>query len=165
MKTIGKAIDLLTNITKNIALLLMALMMVFISFAVISRAMFTPIVGDVELVQLGMVVLIMCGLAYTEQVDGHIAIGLIVDRFPDKIQKIFSAIANFLTAVVTLVIGFIYFEVAMNHKNHMQLSSSLLDIPYYPIDFIIVIGFALWGLQALFKMVTPIIALFEAKQE
>ena len=164
MKTIGKTIELLTNITKNIALFLMALMMLFISFAVISRALFTPVVGDVELVQLGMVVLIMCGLAYTEQVDGHIAIGLIVDRFSEKVQKVFTAIANLLTAIVTLVIGFVYFEVAMNHKNHMQLSSSLLDIPYYPIDFIIVLGFTLWGLQALFKMVTPIVALFESKQ-
>lgn len=165
MKTLGNMINFLTNITKNIALLIMTLMMLFISFAVISRALFTPIIGDVELVQLGMVVLIMCGLAYTEQVDGHIAIGLIVDRFPDKIQKIFSGIANFLTAIVTLTIGFIYFGVAMNHKDHMQLSSSLLNIPYYPLDFIIVLGFVMWGLQALFKMVIPIVSLFSAKQQ
>lgn len=152
LKLFSKIIETLTNITRYIALTAMALMMFFISFAVISRIIGFPIIGDVELVQIGMVILIMCGLAYTQQSGGHISIGLIVDKFPVKVQKIFDIVSDLLTTIVTLMIAVIYFEVAMNHKNHMQLSTNLLEIPYYSIDFIIILGFTMWGLEALLKI-------------
>ena len=162
MKGFSKVVNTLTNIPRYIALTAMAFMMFFITFAVISRLLSFPIIGDVEIVQIGMVILIMCGLAYTQQAGGHISIGLIVDKFPIKVQKVFDIISNFLTTAVTLLIAFIYFEVAMNHKNHMQLSTSLLDIPYYPIDFIIILGFTMWGLEAFLRLINPMVEVFQS---
>lgn len=157
MKFLTKYIQILTNITRYIALITMISMVVFITFAVISRALFTPIIGDVEIVQLGMVVLIMCGLAYTEQIKGHIAIGLIVDKLSNKTQRIMDIFSSLLTVAVTLVIGMIYIEVTLNHKNHMQLSTTLLEVPYYLFDIIIVIGFVMWGLEALLNLINLIL--------
>ncbi len=165
MNLFASIINTATRFTRYIALLVMASMMFFITFGVVNRWLFTPIIGDIELVQLGMVVLIMCGLAYTEQAGSHIAIGLIVDRFPVKVQKIFEIFTNLLTTVVTLTIGFIYIGVALNHQNHMQLSTGLLNIPYYPIDYIIVLGFVMWGMQGLLKLVLPIVSIFQTDQE
>ncbi|PWA04687.1 TRAP transporter small permease, partial [Pueribacillus theae] len=113
-------IRFLTNVTRWIALAVMAFMMFFIAIAVISRLTVTPIIGDVEIVQLGMIVLIMCGLAYTQRVDGHISIGIIVDRFPQKGQLVMDAIGSLLNVVVTLIIAYIYVGVFLNHKNEMQ---------------------------------------------
>jgi len=161
LRLLSKVINTLTNITRYIALAVMALMVLFITFAVVRRTIGFPIVGDVELVQLGMVVLIMCGLAYTQQAGGHIAIGLIVDKFPVKVQRVFDFISNLLTTAVTLIISVIYFEVAMNHKDHMQLSTGLLNIPYYPFDFIIVLGFTMWGLEALLKLIKSMFTVTE----
>ena len=152
MKAIGTIIEKLTDITRYIALIAMACMMGFITFAVVSRLFGSPILGDIELVQVGMVVLIMCGLPYTQQAGGHISIGLIVDKFSSKLQKVIDIISELLTAVVTLIIAFIYVEVMLNHKNHMKLSTNLLDIPYYLVDFVIILGFTMRGLQALLKM-------------
>ena len=106
----------------------MVFMMFFIAFAVISRLTVVPILGDVEIVQLGMVVLIMCGLAYTQQVDGHIAIGLIVERFPVRGQKIMDVIASLLNAIIAFIIGYIYIGVAWNHQHEMQLRTPL-EVP------------------------------------
>lgn len=156
-----KAIDFLTNLTRAIALVVMAFMMFFVAFAVISRFVYKPILGDVEIVQLGMVVLIMCGLAYTQRVDGHIAIGLLVDKLPKKMQQGLDVFSSLLTVIMTFIVSYIFLGVFLNHKNELKLSTSLLEIPYYPFDFIIVIGFAMWGLQALLKMIYSITQLFE----
>ena len=43
-----------------------------------------PIIGDIELVQFTMVLLIMGALAITEQSNSHISIGLIVDKIPPQ---------------------------------------------------------------------------------
>ncbi|WP_284035538.1 TRAP transporter small permease [Neobacillus sp. 114] len=161
---LSKIITNLTRITKWIALITMAFMMLFIAFAVVSRMTFTPILGDVEIVQLGMVVLIMCGLAYTQQVDGHISIGLIVDKFPYKGQKIMDVIACLFNVIVTFVIAFIFIEVAINHMTKMKLSTSLLGIPYYPFDFLIILGFIMWGLEAFLKLIRSILAISQPIQ-
>lgn len=163
MKTFSKIVNVLTTITRYIALVSMTLMMFFITYAVVSRALFTPIIGDVEVVELGMVILIMCGLAYTQQIGGHIAIGLIVDKFSERKQLLLDVFASLLTAIVTLLIGYIYIHVALNHKNDMQLSTNLLEVPYYIFDFIIVLGFVMWGMEGLLKFVKSILLIFRLK--
>lgn len=156
-------VNALTTITRYIALGTMSAMMLFITYAVISRTLFTPIMGDIELVQLGMVIIIMCGLAYTQQAGGHIAIGLIVDKLNESKQKLLDILASLLTALITLVIGYIYIHVALKHKNQMQLTTNLLEIPYYLFDFIIVLGFVMWSLESFLKFVTSILLFFRIK--
>lgn len=153
----AKTINQITNVTKWLALATMAFMMFFITVAVVSRTFFSPIVGDVEIVRLGMVVLIMFGLAYTQKVDGHISIGLLVDRFPIKWQKALDIFAALLTLIVTITIGFIFIGVSEMHRVEMPLTTDLLGIAFYPFDFIIVVGFILWGLEALLRLAKAII--------
>lgn len=155
----------LTKITKWIALISMTLMMSFIAIAVISRAVFIPIIGDVELVRLGMVILIMCGLAYTQHVDGHISIGLLVDKFSNKVQKIFDVFASLLIMVVAITIAFVFINVGIKHQTELQLSTDLLSIPFYPLDFIIVLGFTMWALEALLKLITSITEIINDRKE
>lgn len=151
-----KSINNLINIAKWLALVTMALMMIFITIGVISREFFTPILGDVEIVRLGMVVLIMFGLSYTQNIDGHISIGIIVDKFPKKGQYALDIFSYLLNLFITLIIGIIFIGVGMEHKDSMRLSTDLLNIPYYPLDFIVVIGFFIWTLAALLKLINSI---------
>ncbi|MDQ0269685.1 TRAP transporter small permease [Cytobacillus purgationiresistens] len=165
MKSLEKVIQTLTTITKYIALTTMTLMMLFIAIAVFSRLFFSPIIGDIEIVQLGMVVMIMCGLAYTQQVNGHITIEIIADKLPVKAQTVLDIVGALLTFLVTLTFAFIYLGVALDHQNHMRLSTNLLDIPFYPFDYIIVLGLFMWGLEALLKVIRSCILLFQSKSK
>jgi TRAP-type C4-dicarboxylate transport system permease small subunit len=158
---ITKTINILTWITRYIALTTMVFMMLFIAFAVFSRLLFTPTVGDVELVQLGMVVLIMCGLAYTQHVEGHITIDLVVKKLPEKVQRILDVFACLMILIVTIIIAYIYIDVANKHMTEMKLSTNLLGIPFYPFDYIIVLGFVMWGLEAFLKLINSFIKLFK----
>lgn len=161
MKLFTKIITTLSNVLRYIAITVMTLMMLYITVAVISRLLFTPLMGDIELVQLGMVVLIMLGLAYTQQIDGHISIEVISDRLSKKSNFYLDAIGSLLTFITTIIIAYIYFQVMNNHRTTMQLSTDLLGIPYWPFDFIIFLGFLIWSLEALLKFIRAIISLVE----
>ena len=159
MKIIQKIISFLTYLTKYLALATITFMMFFITVAVIGRLFSKPIVGDIAVVQLSMVALIACGLAYAQQSESHISIGIVVDKFPNNLQKVFDVIAYLFVAVVTIMIAYIYVGVGLNHKNNMVLSTNLLEIPYFPFDFLIVAGLFIWGRQALLNAIEVIIEL------
>jgi TRAP-type C4-dicarboxylate transport system permease small subunit len=164
LNMLDKSINSLVVSLRWIAMTTLALMMIFITIGVISRNFFTPLVGDVEIVRLGMIVLIMFSLAYTQKIDGHISIGIIVDKFPKKGQDAFDILGHLLNIVITSTIGFIFWGVAINHKSTMKLSTDLLNIPFYPFDFIIAIGFLLWTLVALLKLLRSIQHLIPRKE-
>ncbi|HLS16826.1 MAG TPA: TRAP transporter small permease [Paenalcaligenes sp.] len=161
MQLFRKVIFSLTTVVRTVALSTMVAMMFFIFFAVLSRQFYRPVIGDIELVQLGMVVLIMFGLAYTEQIKGHISIGIFVDRFPQKLQRLLDCLGYALTIGVTGLIAYTFVGVAQEHQYQMRLSTDLMSIPFYPFDWVIVIGFCTWGLEALLGLIDSIIGLFE----
>ena len=129
-------------------------MMLLICFYVIQREFFTPMRGNVELLELSMVVIIMFGLGYSQSENAHISIGLIVDRFSKKVQHAIDLLAYICTVVVSGFIGWVALRAAVEEMNSGQAQASmLLSIPFYPFKFIIAVGFALWALEALLKVI------------
>src|SRR5699024_11334282 len=92
MRVFRQIVFSLTTVVRAVALLTMVAMMFFIFYAVLSRQFYRPVIGDIELVQLGMAVLIMCGLAYTDQLTRHISIGGFEERFPPKTQHLLDCL-------------------------------------------------------------------------
>lgn len=162
MQGLRQLIASLTLVVRAVALCVMVAMMLFIFFAVVNRQFFRPVIGDIELVQLGMVVLIMLGLAYTECEKGHISIGLFVDKFPKKAQHLMDCLAYILTIGVCSLIAYTYIGVAHEHQHSMRLSTDLLSIPFYPFDWVIVMGFVTWGLEALLGFIDAVMGLLES---
>lgn len=154
-----KTVDWITDIIKWIGNITMALMMTFITFAVISRALNFPILGDVEIVQLGMIVLIMFSMAYAQREGTHLSIGLIVDRFSPRVQQIFNIFANFITILLCMLIGYVFVGDAMDNMLKARITSDLLDIPFFLFKFVVAIGFFMWGFQALVSVMKSLIQL------
>jgi TRAP-type transport system small permease protein len=159
----GATMSILTNIVQSlttsakwIALTTMGIMMSFITIGVISRALGYPILGDVELVQIMMVILIMFGLAYSQSKDAHISIGLLVDRFPTRIQILFDIIIYTITFIICIFISWVYVGVGIKNMTESIITTNLLHIPHYPFNFIISIGFFLWAMEALLKVLKSI---------
>jgi|SRR5690625_60875 len=130
----------------NIVILLMMLLLVFSAFM---KKIGYPIIGDYELTELLMLSLIMFALAYTHLIKGHISIGIIVDRLSEKVQVFFDIFANLITMLVTLTIFYYFFNLATERfLSPFSKSTDLLSIPFYPFEYIISIGFLLWGLES-----------------
>ncbi|PIC62783.1 hypothetical protein CSV79_15285 [Sporosarcina sp. P13] len=159
MNVLFKSIRSITNLTKWLALVTMSFMALFITFTVTSRAFGAPILGDVELVQTLMVVLIMFGLAYSQSQDAHISIGLIVDRFSVRVQLVFDVFGYLLTCIICLIISGVFIGVAVGELRGFIITTDLLSIPLFPFKFIIAIGFFLWGMEALLRVILSLINL------
>lgn len=150
---IVRAYKMLLSITRWIGIVTMAFMMFLVTVSVIARAFKNPILGDNELVQLAMVILIMFGVIYSESDKTHISIGLIVDRLSKRTQLVFDAFASLLTWIVCMIIAYVHF----NAMNNSMLTTDLLGIPHAPFKFIIAIGFFLWGIEAIINVIKSFI--------
>lgn len=160
MKRLEKTIRSLTMLAQWGALGAIFLMMVLIAVSVLTRRLFhAPIIGDYELVQLLMVILIGLGVAYAESIDGHIKVGLLVDRFHAKWQTIIDIFISLLIVVVCMIVGTMQYKAGIRGMTTLPVSTSLLQIPHYPFQFLLGAGFFLWGLEALLKAIGKIVAL------
>jgi TRAP-type C4-dicarboxylate transport system permease small subunit len=129
--------------------------MLVIVLSVILRILNQPLLGDYIIVELLMVILVMTGLSYTQELKGHISIGLLVDKFSKRKQEIMNIIGYFLTVllciftcIVNLLIGIKRFE--------DQLLLQIINIPIYPFIFVVSIGFFVWGIVAFTQLVKSI---------
>ncbi|MDQ1002906.1 TRAP-type C4-dicarboxylate transport system permease small subunit [Neobacillus niacini] len=165
MRILTKTLQSLTQATRWIAMIIIFVMMALISLAVIVRAFGKPILGDVELVQFAMIVLIMFGLAYTQKEEAHVSIGLLVDKLSPRVQTILDIFSLILTIVFSWLISFVFYHGAVNEMTGTVIKSTLLSIPHYPFKYIIAIGLFLWGLESLFKIILTFIKLIKGTFE
>ncbi|MCM3766106.1 TRAP transporter small permease [Neobacillus niacini] len=151
MQLLIKVIHLITNINKWVSYITLIIMMIAVTYFSISRTTGHPVIGDIELVQFTMVLLIMGSLALTEQSDSHISIGLIVDKLPPRIQVAISCFSQLLMTSFCFLICWIF----ITRINFLQ-ASDLLKIPFYPFKIFIIIGFCGWGLESLLRFIKSV---------
>lgn len=148
MEKFKKIVRFITNLNKWVAFSALTIMFPIVFVFSIARTLGHPIIGDIELVQFGMVLLIMGSLAITEAANSHISIGLLVDRFPQKLQLVI----NFIAQILTISFCFVVCLAFITNMNYLQ-TSDLLKISYVPFKFFVIIGFAGWGLEAILKLI------------
>ncbi|MCD7819853.1 MAG: TRAP transporter small permease [Lachnospiraceae bacterium] len=119
----------------------------------VGRYLFSsPIMGNTELVSLGQIIAVSFAAAYVQYHKGHIAVGLLVDNCPPKVQ----AMVDFITYFISLVFcGIAAWETA---QYAIQLLDSgkvtlTLRIAYYPFYFILAFGWLLIALVTIIKLI------------
>lgn len=162
MKLLNAGIHLSRLVTKWIAMITMFMMMLIIALSVLLRAFAHPFSGQVEIVELLMLTLIMAGLSYTQSQDGHVDVGLIVDRFPMRIQAMFDLLACVLIIAVSCVISFYNFQ-GLARYIEAGYTSQILSIPLFPFKIFVAVGLLLWGLEGLLKLIKTVIVLRNGK--
>ncbi|MFA8440134.1 TRAP transporter small permease [Pueribacillus sp. YX66] len=151
MKIFLKTIEFITEVNKKIAYVSLAFMMLAVSIFSIARTMGHSLIGNIEIVQFLMILLIASALAFTEREDAHISIGVIVDFLPSPVQRVVDLIAYSLLFVFCMLIAWI----VVIQIDFLQVST-LMEVPYFPFKIMIVIGYFAWGLEALRKLMMTI---------
>ena len=131
-----------------IAYISLMLMMVFVGVAAVARSFNKPIIGDIEIVQLGMVILIAGSLAYTEYKNGHVEVGILADHFPSTVQKVLNIFSLVLSVIFSLTVAYAFYT-----KFDAQHSSILLGYKFYPLKIMLIIGFVAWALMSIQKII------------
>lgn len=148
-RLVGRVSRVLLAVGISILLIITLLLVV----NVLLRFVGGNIQGIVELVSYGLLACIMLALPYTHRTAGHIRITLIVSRFGPRFARVFYLAAQAITAIVTLTIAAMY--LVNTWALDRYLVSGLLPIPELPFRIAVVIGFGLWGIEAILALGKP----------
>ena len=107
MKPIALALSWLISGTSTIAGIMVLLLVGHVTLDVVMRFVFnTPLNATILYVSaFYMVAIAFLPLATVEQRDGHIAVELLVEKFPSKFQPFLAGLALLLTTIVTATVA------------------------------------------------------------
>ncbi len=81
------------------------LMVILVTAHVISRAVFKqPLVGTVELEELMIVILVFCGIAYTQITGNHISVDFITARLPKGAQAVLATATSLVQGLFFMIL-------------------------------------------------------------
>jgi tripartite ATP-independent transporter DctM subunit len=123
------------------------LMVILVTAHVLSRALFKkPLVGTVELEELMIVILVFCGIAYTQITRSHISVDFVTARLSKGMQ---SVVATATSLVNTLFFMALTWQSLVLSQEQMSDGTATFDlqIPLFWVMWIIALGFFLFGLS------------------
>lgn len=155
MKPIGRLISWINAGASGIAGLLVLLMVVHVSADVTMRFVFgMPLDATILYVSaFYMVAIAFLPLGVVEQKDSHIAVELLVEHFPSRLQTVLLFIATLITVVVTAAVTVRTGQEALSKyasgAYSIEAGGKILTWPTY---FYLPLGFGLMTLVAAWKL-------------
>lgn len=149
-KIIQRLSVLLNEVGMFILLAIMFLTVSDITGRVLFRA---PILGTFEMTQFLLAMYILLGIAYTQQVGGHVKATLFVSRLPVRFQLWLDVFVGLLGLFLFATIAWKGWGYALN-SFHFKLASDTLRIPVYPFLFFIPLGAGFLCLELLIRLIT-----------
>ena len=107
MKLIASVISAVITLTASLAGIIVLMLVTHVTVDVVMRFAFdTPLNSTILYVSaFYMVAIAFLPLAAVEQNDSHIAVELLVERFPTKVQSFLAGLALLLTCIVTATVA------------------------------------------------------------
>ncbi len=148
---VGRALHLLCDVCAVIGGLVLIAMAAMTVFSVVGRTFFSsPILGDVELVQLGLAVCVATFLPYTQFRSANIIVDFFTTRASAHAQRRMDGLGAFLYACCTALIAWrVYAGATMSYEN--QEASMLMNLPIWIPYALMVPGFVLCTLVGLYQ--------------
>ncbi len=154
-----KAIQRLTFYICAVSMFMLIPMMFLTTTDVIGRALFArPVSGAVELSEYMLAVVILLGLAYTQQVKGHPRVTLVVSRFPLWLQSLLEVLIYILGLFIVFIVIWQGWVLATGRMS--TIVSDVLRIPQLPFRLMVSVGGALLFLELLVDLATAVGKLF-----
>lgn len=157
MKTFEKVLGLVTEKMSYISMVtIVACMILVVSNIVKRRLGFMPIPGTFEVVELMAAVILSMGVGYLTFVKGHVAVGLIVDRFRPQRQAIFDLVNSVLSLGFTIWLTQAMVKYSMSSKLSGDVTGHL-QIPIHPFALAVAAALALMCLVLIRDLVRAVI--------
>ncbi|APE42479.1 C4-dicarboxylate ABC transporter permease [Sulfitobacter alexandrii] len=156
MKVIGKLISGINGLASGIAGVLVIIMVVHVSADVTMRYVFErPLDATILYVSVFyMIAIAFLPLGLVEQKDSHIAVELLAERFPDRIQTALAFIATLVTAIVAAAVTVRTGQEALSKyaagAYSIEAGGKILTWPSY---FYLPIGFGMMAVVSVWKLI------------
>lgn len=107
-----------------------------------------PIQGDIELVEVLLIIVAFAGMASTELAKQHIRVDVLVDRFSPTAKLAISTSANLVTLVIIAIIS--WQSVTQAQRLLLQhFETGILEIPLWPFALVTALFMGLFALVVL----------------
>ena len=124
-------------------------LMLLSSLEVVSRAIWDrPLPGTVELSSYMLVIFILCGLAYTHQVRGHVRVNLLLTKLPPTLALLIEVITILLSLFIMGVLAWQGWVVGLEQKT----VSDMLRIPQLPFRLLVSVAGVMMFLELLIDL-------------
>lgn len=117
----------------------LTIIMLLVVVNIILRPFEKAIMGVYDLVVILTPVTISLSLAYCAIKEGHVAIGMLVERFPNKVQNIIDFIIGSISTVSLLIATWYVVQRAQMMMESNEVTTTIL-IPFAPFMLIIAVG-------------------------
>ncbi|MCB2185344.1 MAG: TRAP transporter small permease [Deltaproteobacteria bacterium] len=129
MESARRLIQKFTFYLGNLGMFVLLPIMFLSSAEVVSRSVWNrPLPGTVELSSYMMSIFVLCGLAYTQQVKGHVRVGLLLSRLSTRAGVILESFTILLSLFMAVLITWQGVVVGLEQKT----VSDMLRIPQLP---------------------------------
>lgn len=136
-------------------MLLIVPLMLLTSADVIGRAAWArPIPGIVELSSYMLDVFILLGLAYTQQVKGHVRVSMLTSRLPQRAQQSLEILVTLLSLFIMVLLAWQGWVVGMEET----AVSDMLRIPQRPFKLLVGVAAILLCLELVVDLVSAVTA-------
>lgn len=143
-----KKLQRLTYFVSAVSMFVLIPIMLLTTFDAVSRTIFNkPVPGVMEASSYMLVILILLGLAYTQQVKGHPRVTILTSRLPSHLSILVEVVVNLLCLGITSIIVCQGWMVAKSDVG--KIVSDVLRIPQFPFRMLVPLGGGLLFLEFL----------------
>ena len=156
---LNRVLEAVSSICLYVGMVLIVAIAIMTTVHVIGRYAFgVPIKGQAELAIYMLITAVFLVITSTQLVKGHTTIGIIVDRLSKRTQAIIDSVTYFLGLVTTVLVSW-QCIVQANHILQSGRVSTILQLPRFPVYYIIAVSWGLISLVILTQLIRFILTL------
>ena len=138
-ENLWRGMILVCRFASGMGSVILCMMMLLIVADVLLRFSFNlPVQGSFELVELMMACIVCLGIAHTGVGKGHVAVGFLISKLPERIRMGINVFSYLVATVLFALISWKSME-QMRILKESETTTALLELPIYP--FMMVLGF------------------------
>ena len=165
MKKINGFLNKLNKIIVAVSFVGLAALMLLNVVDVIVGKLFThSIAGAYEISECILLCTVFASFAYGQSKGVHVRMMLLVQKFPHKVQYVFAAFCNILSAGIAGLCTYATFFGAAR-KLRDNAVSQILMFPLYPFYYIAAVCMAIFAISMIFDALVSIVAIFDSDYE
>ena len=128
MRSLRSVVDRLIGLSNILGSVALALVTIVILIDVIGRYFGAPLRGAQDIGQMGMVIIVFGGMAYCGRHGGHIAIDIVENAFPPRMNRVIDICVAFLGAVLFGAIAWKVIQSAQLSLT-LNLATNIIQLP------------------------------------
>jgi TRAP-type C4-dicarboxylate transport system permease small subunit len=133
IRALEKVSDKITMALRYLCMTILGVMLLLGTADVMGRYLFnSPVFGTYEIFGVFLPCIVLLGLAYTQAEHAHVNITMVLELLPPLLQRVFNIITTIIAMVITILIGWFGYALAIRFWNSGKLIDTILVPKWIP---------------------------------